>query len=105
MNQLPSTLFGHWRHSFEEDTPGVRVYRPASVELPRARGRAALEINPDGSFVEHGIGRGDASTDVAGAWSAEGEHTLRISYGAAQRSPQQLEIIEHDAGILKVRAP
>nr|WP_271213949.1 zinc metalloprotease [Rhodococcus wratislaviensis] len=30
---------GRWGHSFEEDHDGVRVYRPAGFDFPRARGR------------------------------------------------------------------
>ena len=59
---------GRWRHSFEEDHDGVRVYRPAGFDFPRARGRGGIEFRPDGSFVDWAIGRGDADEPREGTW-------------------------------------
>lgn len=104
MNAAPVTLAGQWRHSFEEDSPGVRVYRRATVELPPARGRAALELSPDGSFVESAIGRGDAPARATGAWSMAPDGSISLTYSDSARAARRLEIVAHDADTLKVRA-
>lgn len=64
---------GRWGHSFEEDTPGVRVYRlpGPGFAFPRARGRGALELHEDGTWVELSPGAADAPTPAArGRWTA-----------------------------------
>ncbi|HWO12925.1 MAG TPA: hypothetical protein VNN80_25675 [Polyangiaceae bacterium] len=99
----PSTLFGLWRHSFEEDAAGVRVYRPAARDFPRARGRAGLELKPDGTFVELGIGRGDKSVASTGTWSVQNDGSLSLVYADTQRGARRLEILEHEAEVLKLK--
>lgn len=48
-----------WWHSFEEDHDDVAVYRPDGFGFPPARGRRGLEVDPDGTVVELGLGRDD----------------------------------------------
>ncbi|WP_231373487.1 hypothetical protein [Nocardia sp. 348MFTsu5.1] len=48
-----------WWHSFEEDHDDVAVYRPDGFDFPPARGRRGIEIDPDGSVVELGLGADD----------------------------------------------
>ncbi len=83
----PSThLFKRWVHVREEDHDGVAVYRPAGSDLPPARGRDEIEFRPDGSFVDHPIGRGDAPDDRPGTWSRRADGALEVSTEAgAQR--------------------
>lgn len=48
-----------WWHSFEEDHDDIAVYRPDGFGFPPARGRRGLEVDPDGTVVELGLGRDD----------------------------------------------
>ncbi|WP_329332347.1 hypothetical protein OG866_05805 [Streptomyces sp. NBC_00663] len=90
MSGPPPELIGTWVHSYEEDSPGVTVYRPAGYPFPPARGRRGLEFAADGTFRERPLGRGDAAGCLLE------ERRLRES---------QLEILYVDEQILKVRTP
>jgi hypothetical protein len=104
MSGPPPELIGAWVHSYEEDSPGVRVYRPAGYPLPPARGRRGLEFAADGTFTDRPIGRGDAPGRHTGHWApADPEgHRLALSLPGADR---QLEVLYVDDQVLKVRAP
>lgn len=103
MNKLPNEIFRKWGHSFEEDTGNMTVYRPAEYDFPRARGRAGIEFKPDGKFIDWGIGLTDAQRGVNGHWRMEGPGRVRISFEGNVRPPRILEILQCDAGVLKVR--
>jgi hypothetical protein len=90
-------------HSFEEDRDGALVYRPAQHEFPRARGRAGLELLPDGTFIESRIGRGDANEKARGHWAMGADGSLQLTYDGAARSSRSLEVLENDPDLLRVR--
>lgn len=103
MSGPPPELIGTWVHAYEEDSPGVTVYRPAGYPLPPARGRRGLEFAADGTFTERPIGRGDAPGRRTGHWAAadpEG-HRLALHLPDAEG---QLEVLYVDDQVLKVRA-
>ena len=75
---LSDEILGRWLHSHEESTKEM-VFRPAGTPLPPSRGRMALELRPDGTFVEGSPGPDDRSRPAAGQWSLDGE-ALRLSY-------------------------
>lgn len=79
-------VVGLWRHSFEEDRGGGPVYRPDSFDFPLARGRAAIEFRPDGTFVEWVVGRGDASEPRLGRWSRGPEGDLGVTRADGSRA-------------------
>lgn len=79
------------------------VYRPREHELPRARGRAGLELNADGTFVEWAIGRGDANQAVPGTWTTEVDGSVRLTYASGARPSRRLEVLEQGPDILEVR--
>src|SRR3954453_5706680 len=99
-------LAGQWMHSFEEDHGDVVVYRPATHDFPRARGRDGLEFAPDGSFTEWAVGRGGARAGwcaggaggggaagepVPGRWrSGDGD---RVEVSTERGGDQVLEIV------------
>jgi hypothetical protein len=84
----PTELTRHWGHSFEEDHDDVRVYRPAGHPFPPARGRDGLDLRPDGTYVDIGVGRGDAGSARPGTWHADGDR-LQLTPGTGpQRSVQ-----------------
>ncbi|MES5820334.1 hypothetical protein [Streptomyces sp. RG80] len=105
MSGPPPELIGTWVHSYEEDSPGVTVYRPAGYPLPPARGRRGLEFAADGTFTERPIGRGDAPGRRTGTWAPADpadSRRLALSLPGAER---RLEVLHVDDQVLKVRAP
>ena len=71
-------LEGHWVHSHEEDSDDEQVFRPASYRFPPARrGREAIELRPDGTYVESAPGPADAPEESgSGAWKLEGDRLV-----------------------------
>ena len=73
MDEIASeALYQHWKHSHEEDTPSQRVYRPATYNFPRSRGRFSFELKRDGTAAFHGIGPTDRTQVASGVWKREG---------------------------------
>ena len=89
MNTLPDAILQRWGHSFEEDTDDVTVYRPAEYEFPRARGRAGIEFQPDGTFIDWAIGPADAPRGIYGRWQMEGSGLVRVFFEGGERAPQE----------------
>jgi hypothetical protein len=71
-------LEGRWVHSHEEDTDDERVFRPASYTFPPARrGREAIELRPDGTYVESAPGPADRPEEAgSGSWKLEGDRLV-----------------------------
>jgi hypothetical protein len=69
-------LHGRWVHSHEEDTEAEMVFRPPTHAFPPSRGRASLQLDPDGGYVERAPGPVDAPEESHGRWSVEGDHLL-----------------------------
>jgi hypothetical protein len=103
MNGLPPVIFRRWGHSFEEDTGDIAVYRPAEFDFPRARGRAGLEFEPDGKYIEWVIGPADTSLGVNGHWHIVAPGQVQITFKGSERQPRLLEILQCDASVLKMR--
>ena len=103
MTNLPSQIFQKWIHSFEEDTGDIIVYRPAEYPFPRARGRAGIEFKPNGQFIDWTVGPADTQRSINGHWQLEGPGRVRVSFEGNARPARILEILQCDAGILKVR--
>lgn len=61
-----SELIGRWVHAFEEDEPGVRVFRRAGTPLPPARGRVTLDVGP-GLITQRSSPGADDRPGAAGA--------------------------------------
>lgn len=70
-----------WWHSFEEDHDDVAVYRPDGFGFPPARGRRGLEVDPDGTVVELGLGRDDTPS----RFSPESGSALEVVHRADDR--------------------
>ncbi|SNX56496.1 hypothetical protein SAMN06272735_0947 [Streptomyces sp. TLI_55] len=103
MSGPPPELIGAWVHSYEEDSPGVTVYRRAGYPLPPARGRRALEFAADGTFTERPLGRGDAPGRRTGSWAPADQEGRRLALNLPD-AERQLEVLHVDDQILKVRA-
>lgn len=100
---LPEALFRRWVHVREEDTPEMRVYRPADQPLPPARGRDGIEFRPDGTFVDHRPGPTDATTQSPGQWRTdEAGSCLELTYPNG-RSGGRFAIVAVDTDVLCLR--
>jgi len=105
-DELPAGLFKAWRHSREEDTKGVRVYRPADYPFPPARGvREGLEFKKDGAFVRTVTGPDDKARQFPGTWKAESKNTVAVEFKDKEMKPYKITILSCDGKVLKVEAP
>ncbi|MEU2540657.1 hypothetical protein [Streptomyces iakyrus] len=102
MGEPSSGLFRSWLHSYEEDHEDVRVYRPDDFPFPPARGRRGMEFAPDGTFVDHPLGRGDAPGAVPGRWRLVPDRRIELTFDG-DRPDRELEIVRCDADVLQVR--
>ena len=66
-----TSLYQYWIHSTEEDDASqkITVYRPATYQLPPARGREGFEIKEKGVFIAHPIAPGDGNLTVQEKWT------------------------------------
>jgi hypothetical protein len=103
MNKLPNEIFQKWMHSFEEDIDGIMVYRPTNYSYPLARGRDGIEFRTDGVFIDWKIGPTDATSGINGHLENEGSGRVRVYFEGNTGSPRIIEILQIDAGILKIR--
>lgn len=103
MRDLEACILRHWIHSHEEDTPGLRVYRPADYNFPRSRGRVGFEFREGGQLVYYGIARADGSEVSPGRWTIEGPNRIAIEVENERIQPFILEVLSCDAETLKVK--
>ena len=75
---MTERLYRTWIHSHEEDHDGVTVYRPVGYPLPLARGRSGVEFLPDGTLIEHAVGRDDTAETRPGSWHLVGSDRLAL---------------------------
>lgn len=75
-------LYNTWMHSFEEDTPYYRVYRPEGYAFPLARGREGFVLASDSTFVRYQIAPADGLDALRGVWSLRGD-VVEAVYGPA----------------------
>ena len=90
---------GSWVRVPEEDYDGVQVYVPRGTPLPPARGRRGLDLSPDGTAVEVGIGRDDTELLKTARWSAPSSDRLRIETEQGVRS---MRVVRADEDRLEV---
>ncbi|GIM29980.1 hypothetical protein CPJCM30710_26460 [Clostridium polyendosporum] len=102
MNHVPNELYQKWRHSFEEDKDDIMVFRPEPFNFPPSRGRSGMEFRHDGTFIKTNIGSADVNEVSKGQWQMKNSHNLQVS---VDEDKQNLEIIECENNILKVKSP
>lgn len=78
-----------WVHSHEEDTDKEMVFRPASFNFPRSRGRTSFDLKPDGGLVEGGIAPDDRRLETKGTWKLGDDNTLAF-YTSSQSAPRRV---------------
>ncbi len=104
MNSTPVSLAGSWTHSFEEDEPGVSVYRlTQSFAFPPARrGRATLEFGNAGEVAVGVPGPDDRQQVTRSSMTPLGMNRFRLG-GTAQTPDKVIEVVEAQADALKLR--
>jgi hypothetical protein len=95
-------LHGCWVYSYEEDRDEEMVFRRPTYPFPMARGRRAIELRPDGTYVESFPGPVDVPEQAKGRWRLEDDRVLlRPDEDGAERS---WRITSREADRLTVRA-
>lgn len=102
MPDLPASIYQHWVHAHEDDTPETQAYRPASYPFPPARGRSGFEIRDDGSFIEHGIAPTDGIQQTEGRWRAEAGDRIQITMGGQGERRYALDIVSCEPDLLRI---
>lgn len=82
-------LHQHWVHSHEEDTATETVFRPATFNFPRSRGRKGFELKPDGTVIEIGIGPTDRPSQASGTWQIKDDDMIAF-YGESESTPSRV---------------
>ena len=81
-----SKLTQNWLHSHEEDTDEISVFRPASFQFPRSRGRRGFELHSDGTATIRQPGPTDRTELSNGKWGVTGRQLeLSASGGGVQK--------------------
>jgi hypothetical protein len=96
-------LYQHWVHSHEEDTATEIVFRPATYNFPRSRGRRSFELKPDGSLVEGGIAPDDRRQATQGTWQLQDGDTLALYTTSAAEPSRVMRIMAVDKDRLVIK--
>jgi hypothetical protein len=96
-------IFQKWIHSYEEDTPGFKVYRPSSFDFPPGWSRKGMEFQQDGDFILYDIAPNDMRVEVQGNWEPMSNNNLKISFPSGKKESYILEIEKLKPNILKIR--
>jgi Pregnancy-associated plasma protein-A len=96
-------IFKHWVHSYEEDTEGVKVYRPSDYKFPPSRGRKGFEIKENGEFIEYTIAPSDGLHKEVGHWQAEEPTKAKVYLENRNKESLTLNILYCDENMLKIQ--
>ena len=100
---IPGVLHQRWLHSHEEDTDTEMVFRPATFNFPRSRGRMGFELKRDGGLIEIGIAPTDGPLETQGRWKLEGDDQLTFYAGAQSEPKRVMRIASADKDRLVVK--
>jgi hypothetical protein len=95
-------LTKRWIHSHEEDTPSEMVFRSASFNFPRSRGRSGFELRPDQSMVEIQPGAADQSEETKGKWELQSGGNLLFFKPGEKEPARAMKIVSADTDRLVV---
>jgi len=96
-------LYQHWVHSHEEDTNTEIVFRPATYNFPRSRGRRSFELKPNGSLVEGGMAPDDRRQETQGTWALQDGDKLVLYTQSASQPSRVMHIASVDQDRLVVK--
>lgn len=102
MTGPPAEVLGLWVHSHEEDSGSTKVYRPASYNFPPSRGRTAVELRPDGTYIEYDSGPDDRGRAVVGRWQDVGGGGVETTVTRSDGSSSTQRISYRGDGMLAV---
>jgi hypothetical protein len=94
------TMYGQWKHSFEEDNAEEIVYRPESFPLQRSRGRKEIQITENGKFIDTGPGSTDIPEPLQGDWHLEDE-CLIINYNDGHSAQFDIKEVSPEKLVIK----
>ena len=100
MTGPPAEVFGLWLHSYEEDSGSGRVYRPADHPFPPSRGRSAVELRPDGTYIEYDSGPDDRGRALVGRWEDTGSGGIQLTVRRADGSARTRQVSSCADGVL-----
>lgn len=105
--ELSQELYKKWIHSYEEDSAGYKVYRPASYNFPPSRGRRGLEILPENGFILYEIAPADGHQKVKGSWASPTANSLQVKLSGKRAEDFIMQILEYseDKLVLKFVSP
>lgn len=89
----------HWRHSHEEDTDEIRVFRPSTFSFKPSRGREEMILKEDGVLVYTPIAPDDRPRSYDGQWKVNNAD-LELTY---EGKTLKFEIVEVSDSILKLK--
>ena len=92
-----------WLHSYEDDSEGLRAYRPNTYSFPPSRGRTGFAFKAGGNFLQYNIAPTDGLEEVPGTWKMTDDKTIQISFPAGKGEPYTMEIVSLTNDMLKVR--
>jgi hypothetical protein len=93
---LPAPMFGHWKHSREEDSGKVEIYRPEGFSFPPSFGRDGFEMKKDGGFIQDDLGPADGIVQVRGRWELRDTDQVVVSFKNTDREGYTFTIVEVD---------
>ena len=96
-------LHQRWVHSHEEDTDTEMVFRPATFNFPRSRGRPSFDLKPDGTLVQGGIAPDDRRVETQGTWKLEDDDALAFYTGSQSVPHRVIQIASVDKDRLVVK--
>jgi hypothetical protein len=96
-------IFQKWMHSYEEDTPGYKIYHPSSFDFPLGWSRKGMEFKQDGNFILHDIAPDDSRVEIQGNWELVSNKDLKISFPSGKKESFIIIIEELRPNILKIR--
>ena len=96
-------LYQHWVHSHEEDTNTEIVFRPATYNFPRSRGRRSFELKPNGTLVEGGMAPDDRRQETQGTWALQDGDKLVLYTQSASQPSRVMHIASVDQDRLVVK--
>lgn len=102
-DHLPTTVFQHWIHSWEEDMEDIQVYRPSSYQFPPSRGRDGFELKANGEFILSGPGPTDRPQSITGTWILQSNHQIRVQVPVWGDHGRLMELVFCNDEVLRVR--
>ncbi|MEL6536787.1 MAG: hypothetical protein AAFQ98_15315 [Bacteroidota bacterium] len=100
-SQNSADLMGTWVHVFEEDSPGIKQYRPEGYSVGPARFRERVNFQKNGEVTMLRLAPNDAHQDATGRWEWKKGNILSIHL--PDTDPIVWEVLEITNESLKIK--